>query len=58
MKFKADDYLKDNSDNVTNFGDCSGDLDNQVTIAPQRTIKQAKRRGGNWNRTPTKVENR
>lgn len=45
MKLGLDDSVQESSDKVTNFGDCSGDIDGEdVRIVP-RTIKHAKRRG-------------
>ena len=47
MKSRANNNLKGNSDSDNiNLIDCSGDLDNEVTVAPQRTIRRARRRGG------------
>ena len=49
MTIKAEDSLQDNSDHCniinTDCGDGSGNWKQQTTTAPQRTIKQAKRRG-------------
>ena len=47
MKLRANNCLKGNSDSDNiNLIDCSGELDHEVTVAPQRTIRQARRRGG------------
>ena len=45
MKLGLDDSVQESSDKVTNFGDCSGDIDGEEVRIVPRTIKHAKRRG-------------
>ena len=45
MKLNADDILQESNDKTVSIGSY-GDFDNQKTTGSQRTIKQAKRRGG------------